>query len=329
MTTLANIRTKVRRLTGHLSVQQITDDEIDEYINTFLLYDLPEELRLFTLTTNFEFMTIPNVDTYDMRTMQVTTNSGTQNAVDVYYNISSPAYCAGYQMFWSQDQEQFYRIYPNTGFITTTLEGDGTPGPYAFSLSDVPVLQYNVNIGTVDDTNATVQVEDVPTDPYNATWQLVNTSTAVTGSFDYTTGVGTITFSNNIPTGNEITITSVPYRASRPMSLLFFDNVITLRPVPDRSYPIQVQAFKVPSQLLEDSSSPPLLQWWQYIAYGASKKIFEDTGDPEGGAGIMQGFNEQEQRVLRRHIVQQTSQRAATIYTEQDRMYYGSYWPQW
>ena len=64
--TLADIRTKVRRLTGKPSNQQITDPEIDEYVNTFYLYDLPENLKLFSLHTTFEFLTIPNIDQYDM-----------------------------------------------------------------------------------------------------------------------------------------------------------------------------------------------------------------------------------------------------------------------
>ena len=42
MADLQTIRTKVRRLTRSLSPAQLTDAQIDEYINTFVLYDFPE-----------------------------------------------------------------------------------------------------------------------------------------------------------------------------------------------------------------------------------------------------------------------------------------------
>ena len=140
MSTLANIRTKVRRLTGRPSPQQITDTQIDEYIDASYLYDMPETLRLVTQETTFEFMTEANVATYDMETMQVFTyqNPTTlvdqyENAVDVYITLQQPAYVAGYQCFFSQDRQQFLGTYPELAQITSTVEGDGTTGPYSNS----------------------------------------------------------------------------------------------------------------------------------------------------------------------------------------------------
>ena len=66
-------------------------------------------------------------------------------------------------------------------------------------------------------------------------------------------------------------------------------------------------------------------QWWQYLSYGAAKKIFEDSQDPEGIAQIMGGFKEQENLVLYRNIVQQTNERTATIYTEMTAFPYGNF----
>ena len=62
--TLAAVRLKVRRLTRSPSAAQISDATIDEYINTFIQYDFPEHLRLFTLKTTFNFFVQPNIDTY-------------------------------------------------------------------------------------------------------------------------------------------------------------------------------------------------------------------------------------------------------------------------
>ena len=38
--TLQTIRTKVRRLTRTPSTAQLSDDDLDQYINTFVVYDL-------------------------------------------------------------------------------------------------------------------------------------------------------------------------------------------------------------------------------------------------------------------------------------------------
>jgi len=327
MSTLANIRTKVRRLTGRPSAQQITDTQIDEYINTFYIYDFPETLRLFTEKTTLEILTTPNVDQYDLSTLTVTINGENIPIVNVYYNLEPPAYIAGYQSFWSQDNEQFFRIYPKLADITTTITGDGTPGPYAFTLTNIPVLQRSLTIGAVDDSDTTIKLIDIPAGRSTGTWLNSNTETAQTGTINYITGVGTVTFTNNIPSGNEITITSVPYAANRPQACLFYNNILTLRPVPDKVYPIIINAYKTPTAFLStpNTQQPELRQWWQFLAFGAAKKIFEDVNDMDGVNGIMPGFKEQERLVLRRSIVQQTNQRSATIYTDQQNYFFGNF----
>lgn len=325
MTTLADIRTKVRRLTGRPSPQQITDAQIDDYVNTFYLYDMPETLRLFSQETVFEFMTTQNVDRYDMRTLQVWTGVSNQAAADVFVNIRPPAYIAGYQSFWSQDREQFFRTYQVLAQISMEIKGDGTPGPYAITFANTPILQYQVTVGAIDDTGATVNCRDVPTNRTTGTWTIINTNTTQVGSIDYINGTATVTFSNNIPSGNTITFTAVPYQPSRPQALLFYDDVITLRPVPDAEYFVKMNAFKRPTMMIASGESPELKQWWQYLAYGAAKKIFEDSQDPEGVNVLMQGFKEQERLVLRRTIVERTNQRTSTIFTEMTAFPYGNF----
>lgn len=325
MTTLADIRTKVRRLTGRPSPQQITDSQIDDYVNTFYLYDMPQTLRLFSQETTFEFMTTQNVDQYDMRELQVWTGISNEAVADVYINVKPPAYIAGYQSFWSQDREQFFRTYPALAKISMTVEGDGTPGAYTITFPNIPVLQYQVTVGAIDTTGTTVNCIDVPTDRTTGTWQIINTNTTQSGSIDYINGIATVTFSNNIPSGNVITFTAVPYQPSRPQALLFYDNIITLRPVPDAEYLVQMNAYKRPTQLISSGESPELKQWWQYLSYGASKKIFEDSQDPEGVNSLTAGFKEQERLVLRRTIVERTNQRTATIYTEMTAFPFGNF----
>ena len=323
--TLTAIRTKVRRLTARPSTTQITDSEIDEYVNTFYLYDMPETLRLFSLKQVFKFMTVRNVDKYDMRTLPVTIDGITLPASEVYYNLLPPAYIAGYQSFWSQDREQFFRIYPELAEIETTLRGNGTPGPYNFNFFNTPILQFQVTVGAIDNTGATVNVLDVPTNRTTGTWSLINEETPVVGSINYITGEGTITFSNSIPTTEEIVVTAVPYQANRPQAILFYGNVLQLRPVPDKEYLVKINAYQTPTEFINASDLPEIRQWWQYLSYGGSKKILEDSGDIESLPLIEKGLKEQQHLVLRRSIGQQTNERTATIYTEQVNYPYGNF----
>jgi hypothetical protein len=325
MSTLAQIRTKVRRLTGRPSPQQITDAQIDEYINTFYLYDMPETLRLVTQESVFEFMTEANVGEYDLNTLPIWTGIANEPAVDIYLTVGPPAYVAGYQCFWSQDREQFFRGWPQLAEIKSSIVGDGSPGPYTINFANTPILAGKVTVGSIDSTDSAVNARDIPTNRTDGTWEVINSNTILGGSINYLTGSATITFNTNIPAGNKVTFTAVPYQPARPLAMLFYQNVLTLRPVPDQSYLVTMNAYKRPTALLAAGESPELQQWWQYLAYGAAKKIFEDSQDPEGLRAIAQGLGEQERLVLRRTLVVRTTQRTATIYTEMTGFPYGNF----
>jgi hypothetical protein len=325
MSTLANIRTKVRRLTGRPSPQQITDSQIDDYVNTFYLYDMPENLRLFTQETVFEFMTTKNVDQYNLNDITVWTGQQNKPASDVYITIKPPAFIAGYQSFWSQDREQFFRTYPALAELSTSIQGDGTTGPYTYTFANTPIFQNRVTVGAIDTTGATVNAIDSPTDRQNGTWQIINSSSTLTGSIDYLAGSVSVTFDNVITSDNYVNFSAVPYQPNRPQALLFYHNTITLRPVPDKEYLVQVNAYQRPTILVDSGDEPTLNQWWQYLAYGAAKKIFEDSQNLEGLQAIMPGYKEQEMLVLRRTIIERTNQRTATIYTEMVAFPYGNF----
>ena len=79
--TLAAIRAKVRKLTGRNSTTQITDAEIDEYVNTYYVFDMPDYLKFLKLKDVFTFQTTPFIDTYAFDTA-------------AYMYCSPPATCA-------------------------------------------------------------------------------------------------------------------------------------------------------------------------------------------------------------------------------------------
>ena len=97
-------------------------------------------------------------------------------------------------------------------------------------------------------------------------------------------------------------------------------------------YDVTIECNVQPTEILAFDQSPDLEQWWQYIAYGAAKKVLEDRTDMETVQLLMPEFMKQQQLVLRRTLAQQGDQRASTIYTDQSGLganpfgwWYGNY----
>jgi hypothetical protein len=138
-----------------------------------------------------------------------------------------------------------------------------------------------------------------------------------TNYINYLTGEFTVTFATAPENGVPITSQTVPCNPSIPQSLLFFDGEFVVRPIPDQPYKVDMEVYVQPTELLASGQTPELSEWWQLIAWNAAKKVFEDKSDFDSVNMIMPSLKEQERLVLRRTIVQQTSQRTSTIYTEQ------------
>ena len=62
---LANIRDKIRRVTGRLTPGEISNQKLDDYINKFYQLTFPAELKLERNLTYYNFLTSANVAWYD------------------------------------------------------------------------------------------------------------------------------------------------------------------------------------------------------------------------------------------------------------------------
>jgi len=308
-----------------MSESQLSTDEIKNYINTFVLYDFPEHLRLATLRSTFSFYAQPFIDVYATDTTDPL--NPMFNFRNKYISVHAPIYIAGYQSMFSQSREQFFAIYPMVNSIMSIgTAGDGVTTFFDGTIANVPLLKDNVLFSSVDiDGNAlTIKDQSIP---LNVNGLLIDVQTGNTvGAIDYITGQFLFTFPVAPASGQAINSQTVPYVASQPQALLFYDTKFTLRPVPDQPYTVNMEVYLRPDELLEQDSQPLLSEWWQYIAYGAAKKIFEDRMDPESVQTIFPEFMKQQNLINRRTIVQQTDQRTATIYTENTAGGYGPGW---
>ena len=316
LSTLTAIRTKIRRLTRSPSSSQLTNDQIDDYVNTFVLYDFPE----FTVDDKLVFFLMPNVDVYETNTVNET--DPLFNFKNVYLSVDRPAYVAGEEVGFSQSREQFFNQYPHYQTSESVGTGDGATVAFAGTLSTIPVLANSVTFSSIDASGNGIVIKDVPqvdggTGIITQTGDLVEPDTTVSlGTINYLTGVYTFTFSVAPGADEDVVAQSYRYASGRPRYVLFENHQFTFRPVPDKTYRVEIDSFKRPTELLNTSDTPDISQWWQYMAYGAAKKVFEDRMDVESVQAIMPEFLRQRSLVLQKLIVQQSSERTATIYTD-------------
>lgn len=337
---LSAIQQKVRRLTRSPSLQQLSQDDLNQYINTFILYDFPEHLRLFSLRTTLTFYTQPYVDTYQTITDPSFSTNPLYNFQNKYLTVHPTIYVAGIPVYWTQYRDVFYGNYPQTNFVFNTLfQGNGTTGPFVGNLEQFPVLQNSVLFSALDISGAAMQVIDYPvTDSF--TGMPSNTVGALGipgvpqelpspyGQINYQTGAYTLLFPANTMNSDTNIVYGEGqfYQPGLPISCLYFDNKFTLRPVPDKSYTVQLEADIRPTELLDSGKSPQLEQWWQFISYGAALKIFQDRMDLDSVQLIMPEFQAQMDMVNRTNLVQQANERTVTIYTQGKNYGWGCNW---
>lgn len=321
-TDLTAIRTKVRRLTHSPTADQISDAMIDEYINTALLYDFPETLRLFSLRRTLTFYTQPGVDVYETSTNPTDALFDFKNK---YVAVHQPIYMAGVPAFYTQDRSVFYGYWPQTNSILDTLlRGNGTPGPFTGTLLNPNppypfILQNNVVFSCLDTSGESMVLIDYPVSNTTGALGLPNqpqTLPSPYGQINYTTGAFTLNFPNNTANAAIIRFEGILYQPGKPLGMLFFEDKFTIRPVPDQTYAIQIEVDVRPTELLAANQSPDLQQWWQYVALISSRLILIDRMDMDTLNLIMPELNRQERLVLRRTLELQSNERTTTIYTQ-------------
>jgi hypothetical protein len=316
--TLQAIQTKVRRLTRTPSISQMSDDQLNDYINTFILYDLPEHLRLFSLRTTLTFYTQPNIDVYATNTTDI--NNALYNFQNKYIAVHPPVFLAGIQGFYTQWRDVFYGYYPQTNTIADTLLfGNGSPGPFSGVVTAHPMIQNNVIFSCLDQNGTAMILVDYPISNILGVLGLVNsaqTSPSPYGTINYITGAFSVTFPNNTQVMAPVIVENIGYQPGKPLAVLYYNNEFTIRPIPDKVYSIQLEVDMRPTELLQLTDVPQLEQWWQWIAYGCAKKIFEDRMDMESVQMILPEYRKQECLVLRTTLTQQANERTVTIYTQ-------------
>ncbi len=327
----------IRRMTARYSPAQMSDTQIHNYINLAYTLRFPLEFKSLKLTKPLTFLTTPNVDTYNFVYEDgiLQTPDSTVTATKFYtgnIQISPPAYCQGYPLRYFQDKSTFYNLWPKLSVNQQISVGDGS-GVYSGIIPSTPFLRGQVDIfGNLVESAVIISAENANTsisnDPFVFTCTdkpqpnsniglLYDVNNNNIGAVDYITGNYTFVLANSavIPAGEIIYASVVPYQSSRPTDVIFYNQQLTFRPVPQMVFQVEFQISMQPTQLIAANAAPELDEWYLFICALASELIYTDFPDPEGMAYLMPILEEQRLIAQRRSLRQMSSQRAQTIFS--------------
>lgn len=356
--TLADAVTKARKLTGSSNSFQVTDSYIVQQMHSFYSYDLPAKFRSLKLKDLYTFTTNVGQDVYPFNSeLYITVDQPCYCAKRELKLFNDPWNFYGVNYNWQQ-----YTNFASGDGTTGPYTGFTTASPLIGSVNNDPGPQTNPSLyfpqgrvqnilitANVIGPNGVGETQNVTDDGQGNLIQIFQTSnntnkeygwtyyrqyasstpnTPGNATINYQTGeiIG-LKFAQPIPQGTPIQIQYNPKKLSIPLSIMFYQNQFTLAPVPDKGYTIELTCYRQPIQALiaaDMAGNPELSEWWEILAVGAAKKIFENRLDSDGVIFIDKMLRERYDIIETRTYAQIGQQRIHTIYTDQLTYNYGS-----
>ena len=344
--TLDLLRSTTRQMTARYTEVQMPTSEIDGYLNRFMTLFLPLHFKNIKLTKPYVFTTVPNVDTYQFIyeggiATQPQQPPNLPLSIPGNVQITPPVYCQGYILRYYQDKTTFYNRWPNLSVNQQIGVGSGSSNfTYTGIIPSTPfyrgqtylnangtsvVNESLVYISAYDssgDNNSGFNyvITDSPQENSDI-GNLVDSLGNNVGTVNYITGAYSFIPANNasIPATANIYAAVIPYQASRPTDVLFYNQQIVFRPCPMQVYQVEFQINQQPLALISSNSLPELDEWYLFICAGAAKLIYTSFPDDEGMNYLKPIWEEQLQLAQRRTLRQLGSQRASTIFSQPGR----------
>jgi len=302
--TLLEIRQKVRQVSGRYSPQELSNEQLDEYINKYFQYTFPAELKLERFHTFYEFLTVANQREYALP--------------DGFVNFEPPATLDRLSILWYQDPSAFHENNPENIARNTAAVGDGVTVAFSFSATNTPILPAST---VITDNNEVF--EDTNTD-FNASPVTIIGSLGGLATVNYTTGAVTVTFNTAPAVGQNIFLSYIQFRGGRPTAVLLYNNFFTFFPVPDTAYRFRSKAYAnslvttesgTTNALFVNATDRPLLdEWGPCIAYGTARQIHADYGEMDAYVEVTALYKEQLAYVLRRTSQNLLNTRASPMF---------------
>jgi len=327
-------------------------------MHSFYAYDLPAKFRSLKLQDVYSFNTNVGQETYPFNSELYTTVNQPATCAKRelrWFNTPSSFYANNYN--W-----QSFTNFATGDGTTGPYSGFTTAFPFVASINNDPGTQTARNLffpqgrvqnilitANVIGANGVGETQNVTDDGQGNLIQIFQTSNSgnqeyawtyyrqyasstptVPGNatINYQTGEITgLIFAQAIPSGTPIQVQYNPKQFSIPLAILFFQNQFTLAPVPDAGYTIEMTCYRQPIQALlaaDQAGNPELSEWWEILAVGASKKIFEERLDSDGVIFIDKMLKERYDIIETRTYAQIGQESINTIYSDQLKYQWGS-----
>jgi len=297
--TLSDIRTKTRQVSGRLSVSELSNSQVDEYINKYFQFEFPAEVKLNR--------------NYTLHTFNTTANTQEYAFPADYTNFVPAATIDRRSLLFYQDVDKFDQENVLNVSRFSTWTGDGSTVAFSNTYTNnTPMIPGSI---VVDDT-----VEVFSDDGAG----VLTGDQGGTGTVDYTTGAIAATFNTAPANGQVIQASFIQYAAGTPVSVLMFDNKFKFFPVPDRAYRFQIKAWsllyvkpatganKTSFTLADDK--PLEEEWGPAIAFGAARRIASDFGEMDRYAELTGLYKEQINYILTRTHIDLESSRVLPMF---------------
>lgn len=288
---LAAIRTKTRQLSGRISPTDLSNDRIDEFINSYVQYEFPATVRLKKQKVRYSFNTVIGQRDYDYN--------------NAYVNLLPQASCDDAVMAWYINADLFDQ-YDSFNVARNGLwVGDGVETAFSATLS-TPIWPESL---IIDDQSQAL------TD--NGSGNLTGDGS---GTIDYDTGALSVTFTDAPADGQSIDVSYYTYSKAKPTAILLMPDVVRLDPVPDKIYRIEMNAYS--SQCVQTSAGvaqdtfingsdvPRLQEWGLLFSIGSARRIVADGGETESYQYLTALYQEQLDLITQRTIEELQTTRA-------------------
>jgi hypothetical protein len=198
--------------------------------------------------------------------------------------------------------------------------------PVSFPNSNINRIQ-NILITANISNGTTLHVTD------NGNGGLIGDIGTGANTISYETGNVNVAFSEPIPSNENIKILYRPVTLEMPLAIVFFQNQFTLSPVPDKGYTVEIVGYRLPSQALLGTANSTSLtlsgrpedqEWWELLAVGTAKKVYEDRLDMDGVQMMDKMLMEKYSLAETRTYANLGKNRIETIYSNQSIGDYGN-----
>lgn len=124
--TLLQMQQKLRSVVGMLSDDQISDSTLTAYLNDYLVYTMPHELKVQIQNKFLTFKTLPGQNVYEFPGAFLTDSPG--------------AYADGFPLIFYESPDIFYQDWPQQYSVDQVATGDGSTAGFAGNTQAFPII---------------------------------------------------------------------------------------------------------------------------------------------------------------------------------------------